>query len=324
MTPREIAAAALPAIVSIRTPAGFGTGFVVRQDGWVITNLHVIAGSDEAVVTLSNKRSFPVLEVISASAPHDLALLRISTHGLPILRLGDSAEVRAGDAVVAIGHPLGLEGTVSNGLVSAVRELDDLTALQISAPIAPGSSGGPLFNDRGDVIGVATAILRGGQNLNVGMPVKYVQELIKRPDPVSLADFTATHHLVSGDARGLPAVDRHVPHHELTIWKGCSPESLELVRSGISEAIDVGAPLYNDGNFAACYHIYQGAAADLEQHLPRPCRGPKRALAEGRARAAKLKDASAQAWAMRDAFDGLGDALVRQLRKTRGESSDAK
>lgn len=305
-------------MVLIRSPAGFGTGFVVRADGWIVTNLHVIAGVDEAMVTLANKKSYPVLEVVSASAEHDLALLRILADGLPALKLGQSETVRAGDAIVAIGHPLGLEDTVSNGLVSAVREVGELTALQISAPIAPGSSGGPLFNDRGEVIGVATAILRGGQNLNLGMPAKYVRQLMQSPAPVSLAEFAAAHAASSEPA--MPRVERDVPHHELGIWKGCDDRALGLVGHGISQAIEVGAVLYNQGNFAACYHIYEGAASDIERRLPKQCQGPKRALARGRSKAAKLDDPSAQAWALRDAFDGISDALLRQLRsKTRAE-----
>jgi hypothetical protein len=317
LSPAQIAAASTPAIVSIRTPLGLGTGFVVRADGWVVTNLHVIDGAAEARVTLSDKRSYPVLEVVNASAGHDLALLHIQAQGLPVLRLGKSEAVRAGDAVVAIGHPLGLEDTVSNGLVSAVREVGELTALQISAPIAPGSSGGPLFNDQGEVIGVATAILRGGQNLNLGMPVKYVQELMQNPAPVLLADFAAAR--AAPPPLPMPRVQRNIPHHELTIWQGCDDTALALVGHGIGEAIEVGAPLYNDGNYAACYHIYEGAASDLEQRLPKQCQGPKAALSQGRKSAAKLSDPSAQAWAMRDAFDGITDALVRQMRKVHGE-----
>ncbi len=318
LTPAEIAAASTPAIVLIRTPQGFGTGFVVRADGWVVTNLHVIAGMDEATVTLSNKKSYPVLEVVNASVRHDLALLRIEAKALPVLKLGKSDAVRAGDAIVAIGHPLGLEDTVSNGLVSAVREVGDLTALQISAPIAPGSSGGPLFNDQGEVIGVATAILRGGQNLNLGMPVKYVQELMLSPDPISLTDFALAHAAVRAEPSA-SQVKRDVPEHELSIWKGCDDVALALVGHSISEAIEVGAPLYNQGNFTACFHIYEGAAVDMERRLPKQCQGPKQALSRGRNKAAKLNDPSAQAWAMRDAFDGLTDALVRELKEKRSQ-----
>ncbi|HEV8247997.1 MAG TPA: trypsin-like peptidase domain-containing protein [Polyangiaceae bacterium] len=312
LTPAEIAAQSLPAIVSVHTPEGMGTGFVVRQDGWIVTDLHVVAGAREVFVTLPNKKSFPVVEVVNASARHDLVVLRIDAQKLPVLKLGKSDAVRAGDPVVAIGHPLGLEDTVSNGLVSAVRELDDLTVLQISAPIAPGSSGGPLFNDHGEVIGVAMAILRGGQNLNLGLPAKYVQDLVLHPDPLPLPKFVEVLSAMAASAHHAPEPERHIPHHATTIFTGCNEVSVYLISQGISDAVSIGAPLYNQGNVTGCYHVYDGAAADMERRLPKSCKGPKRALSDGRDRAAKLNDPSAQAWALRDAFDGLLDAIGRK------------
>jgi serine protease Do len=82
----------------------------------------------------------------------------------------------------------------------------------------------------------------------------------------------------------------------------------------VEEAINVGAPVYNQHHFAACYHIYEGAALDLEKRLPASCPGPRKAMREGRARAQKLDDPSAQAWAMRDAFDGLTSVITRKVR----------
>src|SRR5579883_1798967 len=160
MTPAEIAAKNTPAIVSIRTERAMGTGFIVNKDGLIATNLHVVfGGGARVIVTLSDGREYPVISVTNGSRKHDLVILRIAAKNLPVLKLGDSDAIRPGDPIVAIGHPLGLEDTVSNGLVSATRTVDDdLKVLQISAPIAPGSSGGPIFNDRGEVIGVATAI----------------------------------------------------------------------------------------------------------------------------------------------------------------------
>ena len=289
-----------------------GTGFVIAESGWIVTNLHVIAGSPEVTVTLPDETKLPVVEVINASPEHDLVVLRIEARGLPVLQLGDSEVVRPGDPVVAIGHPLGLDHTVSNGLVSAVREADDLVVLQISAPIAPGSSGGPLFNERGEVIGVATAILRGGQNLNLGLPVRYVKDLASNPSPLPFDAFNAMMRAeMQADSR--PRIVREIPEHNLDIFSGCTATDLENVALGIASAIAAGAPLYNQGNIAACYHIYAGAASDMERLLPAVCPGPSRALAAGRERASKLEDVDAQAWAMRDAFDGLMNAIERKL-----------
>lgn len=115
-------------------------------------------------------------------------------------------------------------------------------------------------------------------------------------------------------ARGtsLPPVARHVPEHSAALLDGCSTGDVDLIVDGIGSAIDVGAPLYNAGDFAGCYHLYDGAAADLERRLSPTCPGPVQALVTGQARAAKLSTPSAQAWAMRDAFDGLLAVTQRQ------------
>jgi hypothetical protein len=310
VTPAEIAAHSTPAIVSIRTEESLGTGFVVRADGWIATNLHVIVGGSRVVVTLADRRELAVVEVLAADAQHDVALVHVEAQGLPVLTLGQSEALRPGDPVVAIGHPLGLEDTVSNGLVSAVRTIEDGSkVLQISAPIAPGSSGGPIFNDRGEVIGIATAIITGGQNLNFGVPIDDLKPLMAAPSPLTMQQFAT---LVGQQRRRLPAVQRNVPHHPMSILAGCSNDARRLILKTIGEAIEVGAPLYNQGNFPACFHIYEGAAVDLERKLPASCRGPARALGDGRKRAASLSSPSDQAWAMRDAFDGVLEVIARK------------
>jgi hypothetical protein len=111
-----------------------------------------------------------------------------------------------------------------------------------------------------------------------------------------------------------PEVKRTVPHHELSLLDGCSQGDINLIGTALEEAIKVGAPLYNVGNYAACFHIYEGTTIDVERKLPPTCVGPREALAEGRAKAATLNDPAAQAWAMRDAFDGLSDVMLRKLR----------
>jgi serine protease Do len=312
LTPAQIAARATPAVVTIRGPSSLGTGFVVRADGWIATNLHVIAGSRELLVILPDRTELPVRQVLAIDDKRDLAIVGVDAKKLPLLALGDSDAVRAGDPVVAIGHPLGLEDTVSNGLVSAVRVLDPtMTVLQISAPIAPGSSGGPLFNDKGEVIGIAAAVSRQGQNLAFGVPVAYLKKLLENTSPIPFEAFAAA------TTAPLPRVVRAVPQHELAVLQGCADGDLQLLALTVENAIQVGAPLYNDGNFAACYHVYEGAALDAERKLKAACRGPKKALGDGRRKAAGLNDAAAQAWAMRDAFDGLMEVIARKLKAPR-------
>ncbi len=309
-TPAQIAARSTSSIVTIRSPTGLGTGFIVKKEGWIATNFHVVAGASELVVATPDQHEYPVIEVLAADRLHDLAVLRVEAD-LGALVLGDSDAVRAGDSVVAIGHPLGLEDTVSNGLVSAIRVIDpELTVLQISAPIAPGSSGGPLFSERGEVIGVATAYSTKGQNLNFGIPVRYLKELLLEADPIPLELFAA---VTREREPKLPSVHREVPHHDLKLLAGCTDADLQRAGRIIGEAIEVGAPVYNEQHFAACYHVYEGAALDLEKRLPAACKGPKKAMRDGRTRAAKLDDPSAQAWAMRDAFDGLVEVIERKL-----------
>jgi hypothetical protein len=308
-TPAEIAARSTPSVVSVRTEESLGTGFIVSPEGLVATNLHVIAGNANIVVTLSDHREYQVVEIWNGDRQRDLVIMRIQAKKLPVIPLGDSDNVHPGDAIVAIGHPLGLEDTVSNGLVSAVRKLDKgLTVLQISAPIAPGSSGGPIFNDRGEVIGVATAIMLGGQNINFGVPVSYLKELLKHPAAVSLEAFAAATAPSENGSDG----KRTIPSLSVRILDGCSRSSIELMSKSIADAIDIGAALYDDGNFAGSYHIYDGAASDLERKLGPSCQRPAKTLADGRRRAAQLANPSQQAWAIRDTFDGLLDVIRRR------------
>jgi hypothetical protein len=311
LSPADIAARALPGVVTIRTGDSLGTGFVIRPDGWIATNLHVIVGANHAKVTLRGERELDVVDVLAMSPEHDLALLRVEARGLAALPLGDSDAMRPGDSIVAIGNPLGLEDTVSNGLVSARRKGGDGSEiLQISAPIAPGSSGGPIFNDRGEVIGIAVAILEEGQNLNFGVPARYLTPLIRKAAPMPFAQFAKLVARLRGEAA--PKIERNVPHHPLALLDGCSEAAQRLMAQMIEDAVEAGAPLYNAGKAAACYHVYDGAASDLVRKLPAACRGPSHALADAQRRAATLPTAVAQAWAMRDAFDGLIDVIARK------------
>ncbi len=302
LTPAEIAERAKPSVVLIRTPSGLGTGFVVSKDGRIATNLHVIGAAQEATVVLADKREFKDVEVMAVDDKHDLIVLRIGAKNLQPLRLGDSSKVKVGERVVAIGNPLGLDYTVSDGLVSAVREMsNELTVLQISAPISPGSSGGPLFNDRGEVIGISTLVATEGQNLNFGMPVNQLKPMLASGKATPLAAFKPT-----GRRR------RQVPKHEVNVVAGCSADRLLAIASSIEDAIHIGAPLYNQGHIEACYRIYAATALDVQRKVV-GCPGPKEALLDGVHRADGLAGWEDKAWAMRDAFDGLLDLIARAI-----------
>jgi len=311
LTPAQIAASALPAVVTMRTDQSLGTGFVVRPDGWIATNLHVVVGGPRVKVTLRDGRDLDVVEVLNASTNYDLALVRVEAKGLPALKLGDSDAMRPGDSVVAIGNPMGLEDTVSNGLVSGRRKVDSgFEVLQVSAPISPGSSGGPLINDRGEVIGIATRVLTQGQNLNFAVPIRYLLPMMKQPDPMPFKQFAALIAQIAQEHQ--PKQRASVPHHPLSILDGCSQDAQRLVVKMIGDAIEVGAPLYNAGNADGCYHVYDGAASDLERKLPPACKGPIKALADAQKRAGAMSNPDGQAWAMRDAFDGLLEVIARK------------
>jgi len=301
LTPDKIAERAIPSVVLIKTADSIGTGFVVSRDGLIATNLHVIGTARQATVVLSDGREFKQIEVINYDEAHDLLLLRVPAKNLVPLTLGDSAKVKVGERVVAIGHPLGLGNTVSDGLVSAVRKINpQLTVLQVSAPISQGSSGGPLFNEAGEVIGISTLIVAQGQNLNFGMPVNQLKAMLRNGKGTPLAAWKAP----ESKSR------RKVPTHELSLLDGCGKERLGEIRTMIEDAIKIGAPLYNDGNHEACYRVYAATALDVNRKLAN-CPGPKRVLLEGVERADSINTWAEKAWAMRDAFDGLLEVINR-------------
>ena len=156
--------------------AGSGSGFIIGDGGLIVTNHHVIQNADKVEVTLNDGQSFDA-EIVGTDPDTDLALLRIDTdQKLPVAKFADAESVRVGDAVIAIGNPFGLGGTVTAGIVSAkAREIgagryDDF--LQIDAPINRGNSGGPTFNLKGEVIGVNTAIHSPtGGNVGIGFAI---------------------------------------------------------------------------------------------------------------------------------------------------------
>ncbi|GFO54174.1 peptidase [Geomonas sp. Red276] len=160
-----------------------GSGFIIDPDGHIITNNHMVEGADEIKVKLSDGREFKA-KVIGRDAKTDLALIRISSpvSKLPVLVLGDSDKMRVGDWVLAVGIPFGLEHTVTQGIISATGRVigsgpyDNF--LQTDAPINPGNSGGPLVNLKGEVIGINTAIVSGGQGLGFAIPSSLAKSVI--------------------------------------------------------------------------------------------------------------------------------------------------
>jgi tetratricopeptide (TPR) repeat protein len=191
-TAREVARKALPSVVLILAPqvngrtASLGSGFFVRA-GVVGTNYHVIKGSTKLYIKLIGQGgSYGVGRVVATDVKRDLALLYVDGIEAPALRLAAIPEVEVGDEVFAIGNPEGLEGTLSQGIVSGLREVEGQRYIQITAAISHGSSGGPILNSSGEVIGIAVGALRVGQNLNFAIPAKELATLLgRRPTDVS-------------------------------------------------------------------------------------------------------------------------------------------
>lgn len=179
-----IAKSANGAIVTVITatddkPITQGTGFLVSADGVIVTNYHVIKEGNLAIVKFPDGTVLPVAGVLATDKVRDLAIIKIHGKTFRTLALGDSDDIQVGEEVVAIGNPLLLESTVSNGIISGVRTSKELGKfLQTTAPISPGSSGGPLFNMRGEVVGINTLYLEGGENLNFAIPVNDAKLLL--------------------------------------------------------------------------------------------------------------------------------------------------
>lgn len=166
----------------LKRPNSLGSGFILNKDGYILTNNHVVEGADEIEVKLSDGRSFQA-KVVGTDPQSDIAVIKINARDdLPTVRLGDSDAIQVGDWVVAIGNPFGLTQTVTSGILSArgraigAGPYDNF--LQTDASINPGNSGGPLFNLQGEVVGVNTAIIAGGQGIGFAIPINQAKVII--------------------------------------------------------------------------------------------------------------------------------------------------
>lgn len=186
-TAKAVAAKAFPSVVLLLMedargqPLSLGSGFVI-QGGYIATNLHVVRGASRGTAKLIGQPAkAEILGVVAVDPRMDIVLLQVKGLQAPPLPIGDSSRVAVGEEVFAIGNPQGLEGTMSQGIVSGIRKVKDAEVLQITAPISPGSSGGPVLDQQGKVIGIAVATFRGGQNLNFAIPSFYLANLVSQP-----------------------------------------------------------------------------------------------------------------------------------------------
>ncbi len=163
-------------------PKSFGSGFIISTDGQIVTNYHVIDFASSITATLQDGQTFKIESVLAYDVEKDLAVLKATGLSLKsTLTLGSSSNVSVGQNIVAIGNPEGLSNTVSTGIISSIRpnQARNSKDFQISAPISHGSSGGPLFNMKGEVIGINYAGLDEGQNLNFSIPVDDLKPMLR-------------------------------------------------------------------------------------------------------------------------------------------------
>jgi len=174
-----------PAVVLIETynlkgeVSGSGSGFLVSADGVILTNFHVVAHTKQATVRLANQDAYDTVEVLDVDKRKDIAVIKIKAIGLPYLALGRSNAIEVGQTIYSLSNPLGvLQNTLSQGIVSGIRQGDGYHYFQITAPISHGSSGSPIFDSSGEVIGIAVAIIEEGQNLNFAVPIDYARGML--------------------------------------------------------------------------------------------------------------------------------------------------
>ncbi|HEY6866995.1 MAG TPA: trypsin-like peptidase domain-containing protein [Candidatus Eisenbacteria bacterium] len=185
-----------------------GSGFVLTRDGLAASNFHVLQDAYRAEATLGDGRLYHVVRVHGFDVDRDLVVFQLGRSkggrverpsGLHALPLGGAAGLRIGDRIATISSPKGLANTVSDGLVSGIRDEDGERLIQISAPISPGSSGGPVFDAEGRVVGIATLQMSEGQNLNFATPIDSLRDMLARRENLTLAEFQKRAKVATGD-----------------------------------------------------------------------------------------------------------------------------
>ncbi|MDE0089525.1 MAG: S1C family serine protease [Candidatus Poribacteria bacterium] len=185
-TPQQIAQKAFRSTVLLvmedknGQPLSLGSGFFVGQ-GQIATNLHIVEGATRGYAKLVGKETkFNIEGYTAIDEKRDLIILKVTALGTEVISLGNSDLTQVGETVYAVGNPRGLEGTFSDGIISSIRPVGNDKLIQMTAPLSPGSSGGPVLNRKGEVIGVSVLTIRNGQNLNFAIPANYLKTLIAK------------------------------------------------------------------------------------------------------------------------------------------------
>lgn len=183
-----------PAVVTIDVKmssgaSGSGSGFIIDPNGIVVTNYHVTSEAKEIKIKLKDQREYQVEYIIGYDTNNDFCILKINAFNLPFIPIGDSSQIGAGERVYVIGNPLGFDYTISDGLISSFRNILGTQWIQISAPISKGSSGSPVINSNGKVIGIVTFMMSEGQNLNFALPINQIKPSIYKKDKITFSKF---------------------------------------------------------------------------------------------------------------------------------------
>lgn len=210
-TAMTVAKKAFPSVVMIvmedttGQPNTIGSGFFVAE-GIVASNFHVVEGASRGFVKIiGDKTKYEIEGIVGLDEFHDLVLLQVKAPSAPLLALGDSTKLAIGEEVFAVGNPQGLEGTFSQGIISSIRELEGGSLVQITAPISPGSSGGPVLNAKAEIVGVTVATYKGGQNLNFAIPSQHLKDLLGKKGslkPIASSSKRTTEKTVLKDVGG--------------------------------------------------------------------------------------------------------------------------
>lgn len=241
-----------PAMVGVETRSGSGSGFLIRADGIILTNAHVVGNTRTVTVELATGSQVQGT-VLGADPDLDVAVVRIPGTGLPVVPLGDSDRLLVGQEAIAIGNPFGLQRTVTTGIVSGIGRnieqagLDEL--IQTDAPINPGNSGGPLLNSAGQVIGINTMIL-GGPGLGFAVPINVARDIAEQV----ISTGRITRAFLGINYRNVQELARY---YELPASQGIlltavgqgSPAAAAGLREGDVITRFGGAPIQSEGDF---------------------------------------------------------------------------
>jgi S1-C subfamily serine protease len=253
-------------------PVSSGTGFFLDRQGLIATSHHVLAGRSGAIVRTLNGDEGEIIEVTHDDSVLDLTIARTSLRASIPLILGDSNKVQVNERVVMIGNAPGKHGLLSTGSVAGIRDAEDIQLLQITAPICPGFSGSPVLNQRGEVIGIATAFIASEKDLGFAMPVNYLKTL--KPARMKLAELSRAFPSFQAEIRGKTVTKILVIRdHERPPYPGSSEKSQDREGTEAASRFSDGKPgtvYFRNGKKLLCDRAWkQGETVFLVIHRKR-------------------------------------------------------